>query len=57
MNETHMMKKVDGSRLQRQVWGSLQPFLEALHSSEVISLTSHTVIVPMTPSNKRSATS
>ena len=49
--------EVDGSRLQCQVWGSFQPFLEALHGSEVLSLTSHTVIVPMTPSSKRSATS
>ena len=48
---------VDGSRLQCQVWDSFQPFLEALHGSEVTSRTSHTVIVPMTPSNKRGATS
>ena len=31
---------VDGCRLQCQVWGSFQPFLEALHGSEVINLTS-----------------
>ncbi|TMD16021.1 MAG: hypothetical protein E6I96_05905 [Chloroflexi bacterium] len=49
--------EIDGCRLQCQVWGSFQPFLEALHGSEVISLTSHTVIVPMTPTNKRSVTS
>jgi hypothetical protein len=49
--------EVDGCRLQCHVWGSFQPFLEALHGSEVVSLTSHTVIVPMTSSKKRSATS
>jgi len=32
--------KVDGYRLRCLVWGSFQPFLEALHGYEVISLTS-----------------
>jgi hypothetical protein len=32
--------KVDGYRLSCVVWGSFQPFLEALHGYEVISLTS-----------------
>jgi len=31
---------VDGYRLRCLVWGSFQPFLEALHGYEVISLTS-----------------
>jgi hypothetical protein len=32
--------EVDGRRLRCLVWGSFQPFLEALHGYEVISLTS-----------------
>ena len=32
--------EVDGCRLHCQVWGSFQPFLEALHGFEVINLTS-----------------
>ena len=31
---------VDGYRLRCLVWGSFQPFLEALHGYEVINLTS-----------------
>jgi hypothetical protein len=32
--------KVDGHRVCCLVWGSFQPFLEALHGYEVISVTS-----------------
>ena len=32
--------EVDGCRLHCQVWGSFQPFLEALHGSEVLNITS-----------------
>ncbi len=32
--------EVDGHRVRCVVWGSFQPFLEALHGYEVISLTS-----------------
>ena len=32
--------QVDGYRLRCLVWGSFQPFLEALHGYEVLSLTS-----------------
>jgi hypothetical protein len=32
--------KVDGHRVSCLVWGSFQPFLEALHGYEVTSLTS-----------------
>jgi len=46
--------EVDGRRLSCFVCGSFQPFLEALHGSEVINLTSTRVIVSMTSSNKRS---
>jgi hypothetical protein len=32
--------KVDGHRVSCLVWGSFQPFLEAMHGYEVTSLTS-----------------
>ena len=45
--------EVDGRRLRCFICGSFQPFLEALHGSEV-KPDLHTVIVSMTSSNKRS---
>ena len=44
--------EVDGRQLRCFVYGSFQPFLEALHGSEVISLTSTRVIVSVTSSTK-----
>ena len=47
--------QVDGSMLRCQVRGSVQPFLEALRGTEVLSLTTSTCPEPTQPSATASA--